>query len=179
MTLVPPGDVVQGVPAETRNEGVQDRFVTNDVDTLATAHYATTDDMLKEHPDLAPWRPPVGITPRLSDAELVTSPRCKRSDLAGGAEYGYCASHSRFFWGLRLHLVCTLQGLPIAFALTGAKADERETFKGQLGLERRRGRTPGDVIARVMQRILALTAAIWHNDATGQTVLRSLIAYAH
>ena len=28
--------------------------------------------MLKEHPDLAPWRPPVGITPRLSDAERVT-----------------------------------------------------------------------------------------------------------
>jgi hypothetical protein len=50
----------------------------------------------------------------------------KRSDLAGWAEYGYCASHSRFFWGLRLYLVCTLQGLPIAFALTGAKADERE-----------------------------------------------------
>ncbi|BDM74821.1 hypothetical protein HEK616_83080 (plasmid) [Streptomyces nigrescens] len=46
--------------------------MTNDVDTLATALYATTDDMLKEHPDLAPWRPPAGITPRLSDAELVT-----------------------------------------------------------------------------------------------------------
>jgi hypothetical protein len=30
-----------------------------------------------------------------------------------------------------------------------------------------------------MQRILALTAAIWHNDATGQTVLHSLIAYDH
>jgi len=30
-----------------------------------------------------------------------------------------------------------------------------------------------------MQRILALTAAIWHNDATGQTVLRSLAAYDH
>jgi hypothetical protein len=30
-----------------------------------------------------------------------------------------------------------------------------------------------------MQRILALTAAIWHNDATGQTVLRSQIAYDH
>ena len=28
--------------------------------------------MLKEHPDLAPWRPPVGMTPRLADAELVT-----------------------------------------------------------------------------------------------------------
>ncbi|MFE0381224.1 IS982 family transposase [Streptomyces inhibens] len=52
----------------------------------------------------------------------------KRSDLAGWAQYGYCASHSHFFWGLRLHLVCTLQGLPIAFAPTGAKADERETL---------------------------------------------------
>ena len=52
----------------------------------------------------------------------------KRSDLAGWAEYGYCASHSRFFWGLRLHLVATLQGLPIAFALTGAKADERQVL---------------------------------------------------
>jgi hypothetical protein len=34
----------------------------------------------------------------------------KRSDLAGWAEYGYCASHSRFFWGLRLHLVATSVG---------------------------------------------------------------------
>jgi hypothetical protein len=77
----------------------------------------------------------------------------RRSDLAGWAEYGYCASHSRYFWGLRLHLVCTLQGLPVAFALAGAKADERD--------------------------ILALTAAIWHNDTTGQPVLRSLVAYDH
>jgi hypothetical protein len=52
----------------------------------------------------------------------------KRSDLAGWAQYGYCASHTRYFWGLRLHLGCTLHGLPVAFALTGAKADERETW---------------------------------------------------
>ncbi|HEX3963980.1 MAG TPA: transposase, partial [Trebonia sp.] len=44
------------------------------------------------------------------------------------AEYGYCASHSRYFWGLRLHLVCTLAGLPVGFALTGAKADERQVL---------------------------------------------------
>ena len=31
----------------------------------------------------------------------------KRSALAGWAAYGWCASHSRWFWGLRLHLVCT------------------------------------------------------------------------
>ena len=49
----------------------------------------------------------------------------ERSDLAGFAEYGYCASHSRYFWGLRLHLLATVHGLPIGFALTGAKADER------------------------------------------------------
>jgi hypothetical protein len=304
--------------------------VTNNLDTLATALYATTGDLLKERPDLAPWRPAVGIAPLLTDAELIilammqgmlgstsearwlrharahlrhlfpylpqqsgynkrlrkaaellhrvtrilaastsvwsddvwivdsTPVECgrsretvKRSDLAGWAQYGYCASHSRFFWGLWLHLVCTLQGLPVAFALTGAKADERETlldllaaephllaaqpgqtligdknyfgrafeheltqhgvqllrptrkgerqrpggplfkslrqviesvnetFKGQLNLEQHQGRTPRGVIARVMQRILALTAAIWHNDHTGQSVKRSLTAYDH
>jgi len=175
----------------------------------------------------------------------------KRSELAGWAEYGYCASHSRYFWGLRLHLVCTLHGLPVAFALTGAKADERETlldmlardpalaagrpgqaiigdknyygrdfeaalaaagltllrparkgepprpgtqffkplrqviesvndtFKGQLDLEQHGGHTVRGVTARVLQKILALTAAIWHNDATGQPVMRSLLAYDH
>jgi hypothetical protein len=36
----------------------------------------------------------------------------KRSDLTGWAQYGYCASHSRYFRGLRLHLVRTLGGLP-------------------------------------------------------------------
>lgn len=73
----------------------------------------------------------------------------QRSDLAGWAEYGYCASHSRFFWGLRLHLLCTLGGLPVAFALTGAKADERTTLLGMLAtdpdlLQRHRGQ---DLIA--------------------------------
>jgi hypothetical protein len=33
------------------------------------------------------------------------------------------------------------------------------------------------VIVRVLQRILALTAAIWHDDETGAPVLRSLAAY--
>ena len=175
----------------------------------------------------------------------------KRSALAGWAGYGYCAAHSRYFWGLRLHLVCTLHGLPVAFALANPKTDEREvlvelldvepglvaerpglviladkgyrdaqteailaaqgvrvlrpaykgeaprpgqrllgplrqliesvndTLKGQLDLERHGGRTIQGVTARVLQRLLALTAAIWHNHKTGQPVLRSLIAYDH
>ena len=43
-----------------------------DLDTLATALYVKTDDLLKESPQLAPYRPDVGIDPKLSDAELVT-----------------------------------------------------------------------------------------------------------
>ena len=35
----------------------------------------------------------------------------KRSELAGHAAYGYCASHSRYFWGLRLYLVCAPDGM--------------------------------------------------------------------
>lgn len=46
--------------------------MTQYLDTLATALCATTDDLLKKRPDLRPWRPAVGIAPRLSDAELVT-----------------------------------------------------------------------------------------------------------
>ena len=174
-----------------------------------------------------------------------------RSDLAGWAQYGYCASHSRYFWGLRLHLVCTLHGLPVMFAVAGAKADEREvllamleadsvlvhgrpgqtligdknyfgrdfekevadsdlallrpvrkgearragqqffkplrqviesvnqTLKAQLDLEGHGGRTEDGVTVRILYRILALTAAVWHNDKTGQDVKRSLIAYDH
>jgi hypothetical protein len=73
----------------------------------------------------------------------------KRSELAGWAEYGYCASHSRYFWGLRLHLVCTLGGLPVLFALTGAKADERETLVSMLDA------APELTAARTGQTIIA------------------------
>ncbi len=155
-----------------------------DLDTLATALYARTDDLLKAFPEYAPWRPAVGLRPRISDAELLTlavlqgllgfasesrwlrhararlrylfpclpgqsgynkrlrklaatmtwlirtlaadtslwhddvrvvdstpvecgrsRETAHRSDLAGWAQYGYCASHSRWFWGLRLHLL--------------------------------------------------------------------------
>jgi hypothetical protein len=46
--------------------------VDTDPDTLATALSVKTDDLLKSSPQLAPWRLTAGITPQLSDAELVT-----------------------------------------------------------------------------------------------------------
>ena len=69
----------------------------------------------------------------------------KRSDMAGYAEYGYCASHSRFFWGLRLHLIATPSGLPVAYALTGAKVDERDTALAMINLDPALDR-PGQVL---------------------------------
>lgn len=54
-----------------------------------------------------------------------------------------------------------------------------DTLKGQLDLERHRARTPAGVLARVGQRILAMTAAIWHNRNTRRSVTRSPIAYDH
>ena len=197
------------------------------------------------------WQHPI----RVADSTPVECGRSretvKRSALAGWASYGYCASHSRRFWGLRLHLVTTVHGLPVAFALANPKTDEREvlvslfelqpgllshpdglilvvdkgyrdaateqwlgergvrvirpaykgeqrrpgrallravrqsiesvnqTFKGQLDLEQHGGHTPEGVAVRVLQRVLALTAAIWHNWTTGQPVMRSLVAYDH
>jgi hypothetical protein len=54
-----------------------------------------------------------------------------------------------------------------------------DTLKGQLDLELHSGRSLTGVTTRIAQRLLALTAASWHNRATGQPVTRSLIAYDH
>jgi hypothetical protein len=54
-----------------------------------------------------------------------------------------------------------------------------DTYKGQLNLEDHSGKSPNGVLVRVLQRILALTTAIWHNDHTRQPIKRSLLAYDH
>ncbi|WP_448624501.1 IS982 family transposase [Geodermatophilus sp. URMC 64] len=197
------------------------------------------------------WADPVWLVDSTPVECARSRPAALRSQLAGIAGYGWCRSHSRYFWGLRLHLVCTPAGLPITWALSPPTLDERQvlmamldhdqpllaarpgllliadkgyisaelddylhrrgadllrpslrsqrprpgqillppirqliesvydTLKGQLDLELHGGRTLTGVSARVAQRILALTAAIWHNRATGQPITRSLIAYDH
>jgi hypothetical protein len=50
----------------------------------------------------------------------------RRSRFAGHAAYGYCAAHSRYFWGFRLFLLCAPDGMPIAFELAPANVPERE-----------------------------------------------------
>lgn len=50
----------------------------------------------------------------------------RRSALAEAADYGWCGSHSRFFWGFRLHGLFAPDGTPRAFTLASPKRDERE-----------------------------------------------------
>ncbi|HEX5543302.1 MAG TPA: transposase [Micromonospora sp.] len=54
-----------------------------------------------------------------------------------------------------------------------------DTLRGQLDLEEHGGHTFAGVAVRVAQRLLAMAAAIWHNNKTGAPVTRSLIAYDH
>lgn len=49
----------------------------------------------------------------------------KRSEFAGHAGYGYCRSHSRWFWGFRLYLLCSGDGMPIGWELAAANIGER------------------------------------------------------
>src|SRR3954468_1507944 len=50
----------------------------------------------------------------------------RRSALGDAADYGSCPSHSRYFWGFRLHGLFALDGTPRALALTSPKTGERE-----------------------------------------------------
>jgi hypothetical protein len=192
---------------------------------------------------------------RLMDATPVPCGQsvitAKRSGLFGWAGHGYCSSHSRFYWGAKLLIICTCDGTVTGFSLANpklvaereqacttlqrqpanrpvpgtaivtdkglsgkdteafftsdglgltlirpARKDEKQpryfpnwlrqrveaiiwTLKHQLGLERHGGRVPAGLWARIIQRLLALNACIWHNWATGAPVKRSLIAYDH
>jgi len=67
----------------------------------------------------------------------------RRSALADAADYGYCASHSRFFWGFRLHCLFAPDGTPRAFTLASPRRDERE-----VGIEllQRADRVGGEIL---------------------------------
>jgi Transposase DDE domain len=67
----------------------------------------------------------------------------KRSALGDAADYGYCRSHSRFFWGFRLHAIFAPDGTPRALALTSPKRDEREVA---LKLLARTARSGGETV---------------------------------
>lgn len=78
--------------------------------------------------------------PCAASRETVT-----RSNISGYAGYGYCASHSRYFWGFRLYLVCTPEGMPVIWGLAPPTIGEREVATVLLDHDRDRV-GPGQVI---------------------------------
>ena len=99
--------------------------------------------------ELARDTPTFGEITRLIDSTPVPCGKSrqtvKRSDLAGHAGYGYCASHSRFFWGFRLYLVCTPDGMPVVWGLANPRLGEREVAQAMLDHDRHLIR-PGQII---------------------------------
>jgi len=66
--------------------------------------------------------------------------------ISDAADYGYCASHSRYFWGMRLHTLCAMDGTPRAMALSSPKIDEKEVC---LRLVARCHRAPGQFLTLI------------------------------
>jgi len=56
----------------------------------------------------------------------------ERSALRGHANYGYCASHSRYFWGFKLYLLTTPDGLVVDWCLAHPKLGEAEVAEALL-----------------------------------------------
>jgi hypothetical protein len=64
----------------------------------------------------------------------------RRSELAGWAGYGSCASDSRWYWGLKLYLLAAPEGMPAARCLADPKLGERDVAAGRLAHARDTGR---------------------------------------
>jgi len=62
------------------------------------------------------------------------------------ADYGYCASHSRYFYGFRLHTLFAMDGTPRALALTSPKIDEKDVC---LEMVARCERQPGQILTLI------------------------------
>lgn len=102
---------------------------------------------------------------RLLDATPVpcgaSRPTVKRSDLAGDANYGYCAAHSRYFWGFKLYLVTTLEGLPAAWCVADPKLGEAEVA-AELLAHAREGHHLPDTVFLIGDR--GFTGNAWDRD---------------
>jgi Transposase DDE domain len=88
----------------------------------------------------------------------------RRSALGDAADYGYCTSHSRFFWGFRLHAIFAPDGTPRALELASPKIDEREV--GLVLLERCRRRGGETLLGDKGYAGRDFAAAVSERDAT-------------
>jgi Transposase DDE domain len=71
----------------------------------------------------------------------------RRSGIAGTGGYGFCAAHSRWYWGLKLYLLCAPDGMPITWCLANPKIGEREVCLDLLAIAAETGLlVPGTTI---------------------------------
>jgi Transposase DDE domain len=95
----------------------------------------------------------------------------RRSELAGYAGYGYCAAHSRHYWGLKLYLLAAPDGMPIAWCLANPKIGEREVCLDLLTIAVDTGRLrPGSTV--LTDKGLAGREIEGQINALGITMLR-------
>lgn len=52
-----------------------------------------------------------------------------RSDFLESADYGYCVSRRLFYFGYKLVMITTLDGIPIVYDLVAANTDERQAIE--------------------------------------------------
>jgi Transposase DDE domain len=87
---------------------------------------------------------------RLLDATVIPCGMSRQtaigSALAGWAGYGYCRSHSRWIWGLKLYLVTALDGTPITWCLATPSIGEREVAAELLEHARDHGLLPAGIV---------------------------------
>ena len=88
----------------------------------------------------------------------------KRSDLFGWAGYGYCPSHSRWYWGGKLLIICTCDGTVTGFGLANPKLfGEREQARQMLQDQPANRPAPGTVWhIRRNQDEYTITAVLAH-----------------
>jgi hypothetical protein len=91
----------------------------------------------------------------------------RRSALRGWADYGWCPSHSRWYWGLKLYVVTTPAGSPVAWCLASPKLGEREVAVALLD---RGSLRPGQVL--IVDKGLAGAAVEEHVAGLGARLLR-------
>jgi hypothetical protein len=98
----------------------------------------------------------------------------RRSALAGIGGYGYCHSHSRWFWGFRLYLLCSPDGLPVGFERAPANAPERIVAAELLERVLRDGQTviadKGFAGAEFEQQVTALGGTLLRPDRRDEPV---------
>ena len=68
----------------------------------------------------------------------------KNSDFWGSAEYGYCVSKKLNYWGYKFVALVTADGIPVAFELVPANADERDAAEEVLHAANSGGVVLGD-----------------------------------